>query len=244
MDKVPFFISFFERSGSTFLANLLNDHPNICCRTEVFDVKKNDEVLGRLPHLINREAVRKKLDSIYGEECKASGFKFKYQIQYQFYPDVYEYLQNMDDKIHVLFLYRRNRLKAAISKQNQIYLSKIGKPANLELNNFVQLDKLHLDIERAFKYINQREILDRKYYEELKKFKFKYIVTYEDLYTKTDLILKNIYSFLGVDPNYQPSAKVKKITNDNIKEALANYEELVEKIICTRYQQYLEMSLT
>ena len=63
------------------------------------------------------------------------------------------------------------------------------------------------------------------------------------MYTKTDLILKNIYSFLGVDPNYQPSAKVKKITNDNIKEALANYEELVEKIICTRYEQYLEMSL-
>ena len=244
MSEIPFFISFFERSGSSFLVNLLKQYPDIYCKTEIFDVNKTDGYFSRSPHFLNKKDVIKKLDSIYRENCKASGFKFKYQIQYQFYPDVYEYLKEMADQIYVIFLYRRNRLKAAISKQNQMRLIRMGKPSNLEKGNFVDLGKLQLDIDKAFKYINQREILDRKYYEELEHFKHKYIVAYEDLNSKTDSVIKDICSFLKVDENHKSSATTVKITNDNIKEAIANYEELVDKIICTRYEQYLEMSLT
>ncbi|MDJ0569650.1 MAG: sulfotransferase domain-containing protein [Pleurocapsa sp. MO_192.B19] len=243
MSKTNFFISFFERSGSSFLVDLLNQHPDISCKTEVFSIKKINENRCRLPQFPNREAVRDTLDRIYQKGLKANGFKFKYQGQYDLYPDVYEYLLENADKINVIFLYRKNRLKAAISKQNQLRLVSMGKPSNLDQDNFVKLEKLNLNIEQAFKYINQREILDKKYYEELKKFKNKYVVAYEDLNNETDSIIKNIYSFIRVDSTYKPSEKIKKITSDNIKDALANYEELVEKIKCTRYEQYLEMSL-
>ena len=243
MSEIPFFISFCERSGSTFLVDLLDQHPDISCESEVFSIRRINTNLCRLPEFPNREAVRDRLDRIYQKGFKTNGFKFKYAGQYDLYPDVYEYLLENADKINVIFLYRKNRLKAAISKQNQMRLVSMDKPSNLTQDNFVKLNKLNLDIEQAFKYINTREILDRQYYEKLKNFKFKYIVAYEDLYTKTDFIMKDIYSFLGVDSNYKPSVKIKKITNDNIKKALDNYEELVEKIIYTRYEKYLQMSL-
>ncbi|MDJ0633951.1 MAG: sulfotransferase domain-containing protein [Xenococcaceae cyanobacterium MO_188.B29] len=236
-------MSFSERSGSTFLVSLLNQHPDISCESEIFSLQKVNKNLFRLPQFPDRETVRDKLDNIYQKNLKANGFKFKYQGQYDLYPDVYEYLLENADTIKVIFLYRKNRLKAAISKQNQMRLVCMDKPNNLNQDNFFELDKLNLNIEQAFNYINKREIADRKYYEELQKFKNKYIVAYEDLNNQTDLVIKDIYSFLGVDCYYKPSEKIKKITKDNIKDALVNYEELVEKIRCTRYEQYLEMSL-
>lgn len=240
--KIPFVISFFERSGSTFLVDLLNNHPEISCKKEVFGLKNNGGNQTRLPQFDDLVSVRAELDKIYSNERKANGFKFKYPLQYQYYPDVYEYLLARNETIRVIFLYRRNRLKAAISQQNHRHLIKIGNKSNLKQDNYVDLGKLHLNVKQAFKYINKREDLDRKYYEELKHFKYKYVLAYEDLYNNTEEIVEKLCLFLEVDTGYKPISKQAKITKDNIEEAVDNYEEIVEKIRCTRYEQYLFMS--
>lgn len=242
MTNTPFFISFFERSGSTLLVSLLNNHPDISCKMEVFDVVQTDDGLSRLSQFSGREAIRQKLDLIYSEDCQASGFKFKYEIQYRFYPDVYEYLLEIADKIRIIFLCRQNLLKAAVSKQNQMRLVQMGKTSNLKKDDYVELGKINLDIERALKYMNGREKQDKKYYEELKYFKHKYVVTYEEILENTEGVMENLYSFLGANENYKPSNQTVKITKDNLNEAITNYEELVERITGTRYEKYLEMN--
>lgn len=240
MESTPFFVSFFERSGSTLLHSLLNQHPDISCRAEVFDLKRIEGTLQRLPELSDTQDVINLLNSIYGKDYKANGFKFKYPTQYEYYPDVYEYLLKIADQIRVIFLYRKNRLKGAISKQNQIRLRRLGKPSNLDKDNFIELGKLKLDIEQAFKYVEIREKQDEKYFRRLEKFKDKFMITYEDLSKNTEKSIQNIYEFLNVDNNYQPQNKTIKITNDHIENVIENYQELIEKITCTRYEQYLD----
>lgn len=241
-DKIPFFISFFERSGSTFLSDLLNNHPEISCKKEIFAIKKDGENHIRLPRFSDRESVKMELETTYNSERKANGFKFKYPLQYQYYSDVYEYLLTNRDNIRVIFLYRRNRLKAAISQQNHRRLIQLGNKSNLKQQNYVDLGKLHLNIKQACNYINKREELDRKYYEELKHFSKTCVIAYEDLYNKTKEMFADLCLFLDVNSSYEPKSKQVKVTKDNLEEAIDNYEEIFEKLRCTRYEPYLLMS--
>ncbi len=239
LSETPFFLSFFGRSGSTFLVDLLDSHPDVSCLREIFHEFETEEGWTRRPQFTTRESVRAQLDRIYTSKYKASGFKYKYPTQYQFYPDVYEYLLERADKLHIIYLHRKNLLKAAISKQNQLRLINMGKNSNLTEKDNVDLGKIHLDIDRALGYMNLRQEYDRKYYEELKRFQHKYVLAYEDLLQDTRSVLKDVFSFLNVDSYYEASAKTVKITNDDIQKAVANYEELVQTLTGTEYEQFL-----
>jgi hypothetical protein len=48
--------------------------------------------------------------------------------------------------------------------------------------------------------------------------------------------------FLDVNSSYEPKSKQVKVTKDNLEEAVDNYEEIFEKLRCTRYEPYLLMS--
>lgn len=192
-----------------------------------------------MPQFATREAIRAKLKEIYTKQYKASGFKYKYPTQHEFYPDVYEYLLENADNIRVIFLYRKNLLKASISKQNQIRLIEMGKDSNLTKQEYIEIDKLYLDIDKALAYMHFRKISDEKFYKELIRFKYTHVITYEDLLNDTISTINNLFSFLNVDSKSNASAKTVKITNDNIKEALINYEELVQKLTGTEYEHLL-----
>lgn len=239
LSETPFFLSFFGRSGSTFLVDLLDSHPDVSCLREIFHEFETEEGWTRRPQFTTRESVRAQLDRIYTSKYKASGFKYKYPTQYQFYPDVYEYLLERADKLRIIYLYRKNLLKAAISKQNQLRLINMGKDSNPTEKDNVDLDKIHLDIDRALGYMNWRQETDKKYYEELKCFQHKYVLAYEDLLRDTRSVLKDVFSFLNVDSHHEASAKTVKITNDDIQTAVANYEELVQTLTGTEYEQFL-----
>jgi len=115
-----FFIAFFERSGSTMLVDLLNQHPQVQCRMEIFDTedietKNGYEQVRQLDKTQVKEVLsffkRKRLFS----QTKTKGFKFKYPNQIDKYLDVYTYL--IENKFKCIFLLRKNLLKAAISHQ-------------------------------------------------------------------------------------------------------------------------------
>ena len=150
------------------------------------------------------QAAHAKLDKIYTGTHEASGFKFKYSDQYGLYPDVYDYLLERADTVRIIHLYRQNLLKAAISKQNQLRLKRMGKPANLGEHNYIDLGKITLDLDQAFKYMDHRQKLDSRYSEEIKRFEHKYVLAYEDLLENTPLIMKDVFS---LSPNYHQSGE-------------------------------------
>lgn len=241
----PFFISFFERSGSSFLVRLLANHKDIACFAEIFDVVNPGKNRQRLPQFPDTNSVREKLDSIYTQKQKASGFKFKYPGQDELYPDVYEYLLERAETMSVIFLYRKNLLKAAISKQNQLRLVAMGKPSNLNEKNYVCLEKINLNIEQALRYMAVREQNDKKYYQKIiNSFPKKYILAYEELLENESKVMKELYDFLEVEnsqSNSETSRRTIKITNDDIEQAVENYQELVEKLQGTKYEKYLTL---
>ena len=233
--EIPFFISFMGRSGSSFLVSLLSDHPEIVCRGEIFGLSPEKK-----KKFSDNEAIIKGLNNIYSGKTKANGFKFKYPGQYDYYSEIYKYLLSYSDVMRVIFLYRKNRLKAAISRQNLTRLTKMGKKANLDESSFVKLDKLNLDINQALRNIDKRIELDEKYRNQLRNFKYTYTVAYEDLYSNTQSIMENIYSFLQVDSSHQASGTTRKITDDNFANSISNYDELSDKIKSTKYETYLQ----
>jgi hypothetical protein len=121
--EVPFFIFFPERSGSSHLVNLLNSHPQINCFGEEFHLRDLPGTQERIPKHNSAASVVNSLRKIYQNEyTKANGFKFKYPGQPERYPEVMNFLTEHSDQVRIIILYRENRLKAAISKQNHTRL--------------------------------------------------------------------------------------------------------------------------
>ena len=241
--EIPYFIFFPERSGSTFLVHLLNSHPDVHCEHELFFVRKRPDSNHLDPGLTLEKDKLEILKKIYqASGVKASGFKFKFSAQYEAYPDVYRYLLRNMDSIKVIFLYRKNLLKTAISRQNLKRLTQAGEKHFLKPEDNYDLAKIDLDLQQAKRYLNwsTREL---DFFQRASKvFEHRIEVTYEDLVADTHSTLNNIFKFLGVDPLEQDvAAPTKKITDDNLPNAVANYDEMVEFFQTTRFSQFLEI---
>ena len=242
--KTNFFICFFERSGSTMLTKLLDSHPDIRCFHEVFHmVVTNEKPRVKRKHETKENALALLRQVFHAGPEKIRGFKFKYPIQYEQYSEIKEYLYDNKDTIRLIFLKRNNLLKNAISKQNQKRLIGKGLPSNLDRNNFVQLDKLELDIDSAFKYMRMKQSIDKEYMAEMKTFKNFKLIQYEDLTQTTLDVMNEVYDFLGAKKVEKIEAEdvTLKITDNNIENAISNFDELVEKIKGTEFEQYLSV---
>lgn len=240
LNSKSFVIFFFERSGSTLLVDLLNQHPQISCKHEVFhmDWKNFDRSTMKNPVPIHKthEEVKQKFREVY-ESNQVNGFKFKYPNQLKNYPWVLNQLIRDKEEVKVIFLYRVNRLKGAISSQNNVRLRKLNYDSNV--TEKVDLPPLKLNVDRARKYIFQRQKADRKHFEELAIFPNRYVISYEDLVGNLDERIKDIYSFLGADSKFKPQMRYQKITNDNLQLSLENYKEVKESLRCTSLEKYL-----
>lgn len=240
---VPFLILFPERSGSTFLVSLLKSHPEINCYGEIFPLEpQKDGQRGRSSKYKTQDDVYQKLSFVYNQaQVKASGFKFKYPSQFEHYPEVAEYLLTNKDTISIIFLRRKNFLKAAISKQNQVKVLAAKGVNNMQKDNFEQLEKLNLEIDKAIRYMRVRKANDEYYYQQISDFKKVYHFFYEELVESYEKTIKDILLFLDVDATKSLSSDFKKITKDSLEDCLENYDEVVTKLSGTEWSQYLFM---
>ncbi len=210
--KTKFVILFYERSGSTLLTDLLNQHPEISCFPEVFYPDWPNKLPNKLPDpVIPKSKIHKNLTLIYDKPKQGiTGFKFKYPIQYNIYPEVVNYLEQNKQELKVIFLYRINKLKGAISKQNHARLIQTSNESNLKSQSKIELGPLELNIPRAIKNIRDRQLADRKFYQLTEAFPHRLFVSYESLLNERDKTLKSIFSFLGADTNFKPKVGYKK----------------------------------
>lgn len=258
----PFFIWFAGRSGSTYLCDLLNSHPDVYCRMEDFgeiriqpraEKTENYQIvevnnlcffrrLNRPGALIddpNDETTLEYLYSLLGQPFTACGFKFKYPNQPLVYPEITRVLPSVPG-IKVVQLVRENVLKQAISLQNVDRIKEMGEYQSSNVTSDVQLDRIWIDVwqivSHARYFLNEQP----KFREFLRPFENVLTVIYEDLFNTPQRTLPQVLAYLGVDPSVRLISQIQKITPDNLREVVYNYEELEAIVKGTELERFLD----
>jgi len=228
----PFVILFIERDGSTFLISLLMSHPDIHAVYERFAVmnQKGDDAEAQLawarnfftPPLFSRVA--------------AAGFKTKLvDIQD---PDGFRLLLR-EKKCHIIHMYRRNHVKAVVSRINARRLHEEVGTWNL-YNEKDRMPPMLIDLHEFDAYLHERQraVVDlQSFVDKLQLPTLR--VCYEDLLTIRDNVLQEIFDFLQVCPKPLVSKSIKH-TSDNLRDVILNYDELKADYVGTAYEDMFE----
>jgi len=242
-----FIMIFTGRCGGSFLMNTLNLQKNVYSELELLVKMTPMSALNELrfcnydyDHM--KIAFEKNLSGVFDAgkkqidaanqflagtyEKTIVGFSTKYQDV--IFPDELLKLLNLID-IKVIYNYRENIIKQLISNYN--------------------FDR-HIEEVRRIPL----RIVPKKFHMELKKLEFiseccnqfvgmikhpRFDVPYSGLLKNSERIFSELCNFLGTSYNDHlfPS---KKKTNDDLRLAVENYDELYEYFAGTKYQQYLE----
>ena len=256
------------RSGSNYLANLLNNHPKIT---------NYGEVLGEwtMPYRLHTKfgfggrSAEAYLDTIYSSKLffytghfysavshmrKGKKVNFKYwnntetigikDFSMNFTRrGIASYLKDRSD-ILVINLYRENILKRFVSleKMKDSGVVKVANNANPAKSPRSQ--QIQLDIPYTLEQLElfEQELADHtKIIQELPQSRVLNI-RYEDLFVNSDTKIKygnETFQFLGVEPVAAKSDH-RKILSDNLSDIVANYDALKNTLQSTRFAKHLE----
>ena len=224
----PFVILFIERDGSTYLTSLLTSHPDVEAVYERFAVMKQ-KGQGAAEQLA---WARQFLDPPWIGRTAARGFKTKLVDVLD--PEGFSTVLHVTG-CHIIYMSRLNHVKAVVSRLNAQRLHEssgnwnlyreedrlpplVADPAEFaacleeraqaeaELKNYVS--GLHLPIQR---------------------------LVYEELLGNRDGTMERVFSFLGLR-NATVVSRTLKHTSDDLRQALANFDELRGRFSGTRYE--------
>ncbi len=231
-----FLILATQRTGSNFLAYLLNDHPKIVAIGEVYDKKgiaghpgkeylNNKLYLKILRDIAPLYFLNHYIYNCYPEGTAAVGFRFLYN-QAEYFKQVINQIENSRD-IWIIHLKRRNLFESYVSFQlaikTGIWISYKGGVHNSE--------KISIDFEECKEYFNQTTSLQKNFDSRFRHHKV-LTVYYEDLLEKPKSEIKKILKFLNVE--YQElHSQIKKQTTASPQTIVTNYNELKRKFKST-----------
>jgi LPS sulfotransferase NodH len=253
---VPFVILSTQRTGSTWLATLLDSHPAIAAYEELFlrddegprwgsaDLERfADAQKERLGDWRSRRplALFTYLDELYGRDvARAIGFKLMYN-QVRQHPEVLVYIVHRGVK--VIHLVRTNLLNVLISRD---VMAARGL-AHAKRDSPLTTVKITIDpvrIKLRLRALEGDVALSRA---TLRVLRIPHIeVGYEDIVANRAATLTRIMRFLGLDvPDSADDQH--KFTSDLVKtttlgqaELVANYETLRSALSRTRYARFLQ----
>lgn len=258
----PFLIWFTGRTGSTFLCDLLDSHPQISCRKEQFcEVKieaktqfpKNARTFtnkaGTFARRLfadqeivddpNTDQTSEYLASILNSGLPACGFKLKFPNQSFVYPEVVQALKAISG-LKVIELVRENVLKQAVSLRNVKRIQDLGVSKSSNAVEEVNLEPLELDVELTIKhamyFLRSRE----DFFDFSRMFANVLPIRYEQMLENRDKTIRTILEFLEVDRTVQLCSEFKKATPDRLAEAVSNYDELATAVQGTGLEQFLD----
>ncbi len=265
---VPFVILFLERSGSTYLCSLLDNHKQITCRQEDFhgvfsgrvdspESRKNisnwsrriQGFGGKLIEPASEKDAITHFHDLFSFPTVACGFKFKFPRQFQLFPEIVEEFRWLSPALHVIVLSRRNVLKQAVSRQNLDRIVSATGRANLSLKNSgiaENLGQFELNVEQAIQYarftlIQQAEMVKTVEQMESELGVSTLPIHYEDLLSERDVTLHRVFDFMKLDTNVAvPESQLKKATSDRLESALSNYDQLVRAVHGTPFAEMLD----
>lgn len=220
-----FIVLMTGRTGSTLLVEALDSHPGIRARGEI---RKHNHAKSTRRQLTR---IRRHFASTT-RSVDADGFKLKLK-DIGDEAGLAKLLGELD--IHVIHLQRRNRVKHAVSLFNAVRLFKATQNWNL-YSEEDQSGPFSIDpaaFEARIQKVEREGRNLTRYVATLDRPTF--VVAYEDLLTRRDETLDNVFEFLGVPAQPVKSAAVKN-TPDDLRLIVENFDELREAYAGTEYQ--------
>ena len=223
-----------QRSGTTYLTQLLNSHTEIHMGSELFkmseDLANVDDDNYRYAEK-NRTA-QKHLNDFYlkyGKSNLAVGFTLMHRQLMQ-NPKILSYIK--ENNILCIYLERENQLKTVISRLKARDTSLYHTTKNLNKEAFeIDLNSLVKELD-----VLDKSIIDlRALVKELPLI----TVTYESLQQNQDNTLKTIQEFLNLPYQQNLSSTLKKTNSDNLQSIIKNYSEVEKVLQATSYNKYL-----
>ena len=193
-------------------------------------------------------------NSLSASSCPATacGFKFKYPIQHQLFPEVVDELKSLGNDLRVIVLSRRNVLKQSISRQNMLRISEAtgGERFNLDqlvdgqVKQQLKQEPIHLDVPAVVQYARQLEREKEGFFEVVDDFEAQcgaqlFRIDYEDLLADQATVIARILDFLTVPVDAPLFSLVEKATPDRLAAAIRNFEELQAAVAGTELEVFL-----
>jgi hypothetical protein len=233
-EKVCFTLLFQGRTGSTYVTDRVNAHPNVIMEPEVwggwgFQLQQNE-----LSDHIQKQ--HDWLSTFYLKErhsgAKAIGFKTKLS-------DVLDkrYFMNFlrEHQIRIILLTRRNTIKLVISEINAQRLFDQASTWNL-MSESSRLPSFTLDLDKFNEQLQWREKVEQwlTSYCSILNLPTK-IFYYEDMLSDSQEFFAQLYDFLRV-PFRDTVGKTLKNTPNDLRQVINNYEELLDRYQYTVYE--------
>lgn len=215
------------RTGSEYLTKLLDDHPN---------VRAQGERLRRMA--ANGASPADQLDWARGAlepdgpGLTTAGFKTKLRDVAD--REAFTRLL-LERDVRVLHLVRRNVVKVAVSEITRDRLAEVlGRShAHREAD---RVASVAVDLQHFDDLLRHRRELDAEldaYVESLELPVLR--LAYEDLLVDRDRVLREVFDFLGVPP-HEATTSLVKTTADDLRQVVANFDELVGRYRGTPYE--------
>ena len=261
--ETPFVIWFTGRTGSTFLCDLLDSHPEIRCLKEQFcEVKLTEGIdfpedprtftdetgtFGRrlfcdddvpLDNPTDEQTLNY-LAKVMNSDHKACGFKLKFPSQSLTYPEIVDALRQIKG-LKVIELIRVNVLKQVISYQNMLRINKLGISKACNAIENVQLEPIEVNVPKTIGMARHLLRSREEFGQFTQMFDSVLPVRYEELLTDQEKTLQRITDFLGVDSEIKLQSDFKKATPDKISQAVSNYDDLAKIARRWKLDQFLD----
>lgn len=250
------------RSGSNFIRNSINIHPEIvnygevlgtwtapskiwhlvkllgCNQDDYFDLLFKNRFLFFSAQMWSSVAhlnKKKKINYKTFKTVKSLGVKeFCFHIKKY---NLENYIITNTD-IGIIYLYRQNLLKRYLSMQNL----KKNNVVSTEQND-IKIQKIHIDTEDMIEKLQVLENEAEYEKELLNKIKKNPILSikYEDAfatYESLQRMMHDVFNFLGVKP-IDVVSDHKKILPTSIFDIVDNCDEVIEKLKSTKYHEYI-----
>lgn len=225
-------VLFVERSGSTYLATLLDSHPDIKALREQFAVliqqgKGAEDQLNWARNFYTHPLLGR---------YKSYGFKTKLVdiLDRQGFARLLE-----EKNCRVITLYRRNSVKAVISTINAKRLYEASGNWNL-LDEKNRQSSFEIDPTEFGELLEERQTWDQEleaYSSQLNTPKIK--LFYEDLLQNEQELLDKVFAHIKVKPR-PVQGKTLKHTKDNLREVITNFDQLRYRYVGTVYEQMFD----
>ena len=234
-----------QRSGSTWLNDLLNSHPQVRCLNEPFLYSRHQPFweLEGFPNFFlfkNRKQISRPWGifqyitamQAFSEQFDAVGFKLMYS-QLSMFPEIM--LKMIKDRYRIIHLIRQNPLDLYISYQNA---RKIQKCHTIKAMPVVRVNLNADAIVGILNKIKHKVFMARSL---LLLSGLKVIeINYEALVSQHEKVICDILRFINVpDAGTALVSNYKKISKGNYEEKIENFDEIVDVLKKTKFEHLI-----
>jgi LPS sulfotransferase NodH len=227
-EYIPFIICTRSRTGSNMLVSMLDSHPQVFVRGEIFGRMEGEDPQERL----------RRFFSDYPKWIRAAGFKIFYYHPLDADGDVLWQSLSEWPKLRVIHLRRRNVLRTLLSRaiagQNDVWVVRESNQAASKLPR----PAVFLDVKLLENELLQTQQWEREAVQRLKDHPV-HTVFYEDLVNDQEKSYSDILRFLGLG-SHSPKVGTRRQNPEPMSELIANYADVKQHFCSTEWARLLD----